>query len=339
MRASTAALSVRDLTKHYGRETQEDLVRPGFREVSFDVGPGETVAVVGESGCGKTTLARCLTRLLDPDAGSMHVHGVDWRTLRGEPLRRMRRQVQMVFQSPETSLNPRMTVAQFISEVFRNFPEVRPADPRARLIELAELVELSERHLNRYPHELSGGEKQRAGLMRAFACEPSIVVLDEPTSALDVAVQTQVLQTLRTIQSRTAAAFVFISHDVSVVRAISNRVLVMYLGRVVEQGPTEYVLGTPQHPYTQALLAAVPRLGAEPPAYPTLRGEVGIAAVRASECPLRPRCPAAMEACTTMPMTVSLADGHQVACWLPTLNSQPVPKGDYALASCTRKLR
>jgi oligopeptide/dipeptide ABC transporter ATP-binding protein len=334
MRASTAVLSVRDLTKHYGKKTQEDQVRPGFRDVSFDLAPGETVAVVGESGCGKTTLARCLTRLLDPDAGSMYVHGTDWRKLRGESLRRMRRQVQLVFQSPETSLNPRMTVAQFIAEVFRNFPEVRPADPRARLIELAELVELSERHLDRYPHELSGGEKQRAGLMRAFACEPSIVVLDEPTSALDVAVQSQVLRTLHTIQSRTAAAYVFISHDVSVVRAMSDRVLVMYLGHVVEQGPTESVLGNPQHPYTRALLAAVPRLRAEPLAYPPLRGEVGIAAVRASECPLRPRCPAAIEACTTMPLAVSLANGHQVACWLPTRTPQPVPQGDYARASC-----
>jgi oligopeptide/dipeptide ABC transporter ATP-binding protein len=263
----------------------------------------------------------------------MHVNGVDWRGMRGESLRRMRRHVQMVFQSPETSLNPRMTVAQFIGEVFRNFREVRPANPRARLIELAELVELSERHLDRYPHELSGGEKQRAGLMRAFACEPSIVVLDEPTSALDVAVQTQVLRALRTIQSRTAAAFVFISHDVSVVRAMSDRVLVMYLGRIVERGTAERVLGTPQHPYTQALVAAVPRLGVAPLAYPALRGEVGTASVRASECPLRPRCPAAMELCSAMPMTVSVADEHQVACWLPTHTRHHIEKGEYAPAT------
>jgi oligopeptide/dipeptide ABC transporter ATP-binding protein len=325
-----AVLSVRDLTRHYGRATKLDRVRPGFQDVSFDLRPGETIGVVGESGCGKTTLARCLTRLLDPDTGSMHVRDIDWSAIRGGALRRMRRQVQMVFQSPETSLNPRMTVAQFVGEVFRNFPEVRPVNPRARLAELAGLVELNERHLDRYPHELSGGEKQRVGLMRAFACEPSIVVLDEPTSALDVAVQAQVLRTLRTIQLRTGAAFVFISHDVGVVRAVSDRVLVMYLGRIVEQGPAARVLDEPQHPYTQALVAAVPRLRPTKRRHFVLQGEIGTHMVRASECPLRPRCPVAMGVCTQMPISVELEGGHQVACWLAAPGHQPALKGEYA---------
>ena len=334
MTPTPPVLSVRHLTKLYGRATEHDQVLPGFRDVSFDVAAGETVGVVGESGCGKTTLARCLTRLLDSDAGNMRVRDTDWRAQRGESLRRMRRHVQMVFQSPDTSLNPRMTVAQFIGEVFRNFPEVRPTHTRARLIELAELVDLSERHLGRYPHQLSGGEKQRVGIMRAFACEPSVVVLDEPTSALDVSVQAQVLRTLRTIQSRTGAAFVLISHDVGVVRAISDRVLVMYLGRIVEQGPADRVLSSPQHPYTQALLAAVPRMRATQPSNVALRGEIGLHTVRASECPLRARCPAAMATCNHMPPSVELASGHHVACWLASPDQHhAATKGEYAAAS------
>lgn len=308
-------LSVRGLTKIFGTADGSDRLLPGFREISFELSAGESIGLVGESGCGKTTLARCLTKLLEPDSGDITCLGRNLRGMRGTDLRRFRRHIQIVFQKPETSLNPRMTVAQFLGEVFRNFDIVERGKERQRLVELADLVGLREEHLQRYPHQLSGGQKQRVGLMRALSCEPAVIVLDEPTSALDVSVQAQVLLTLERIQEETSTSFILISHDLAVVRYLCSRILVMYLGRVVEEAPTEQLFTSPRHPYTIALLDAVPRLAATPPVRVRLPGEASTARARASACPLLGRCPFAMPVCDQMPATVEVEPDHSVACW------------------------
>ena len=314
--SATPVLSVRKLTKLFGKTGSSETLLPGCRDVSFDLSAGETIGIIGESGSGKTTVARCLTRLLDIDEGEILVLGQDFRTMRGKEFRVFRRHVQIVFQNPETSLNPRMRVAQFVGEVFRNFDVVKPEDEYRRILELADIVGLSEEHLRRYPHQLSGGQKQRVGLMRALACEPSIILLDEPTSALDVSVQAQVLRTLRDIQRRTSVSLILISHDVSVIRYMCSRVIVMYLGRVIEEGPTEALFDSPRHPYTKALFDAVPRLRALPNSRLVLKDESNSPPVLASTCPLVPRCPFVMDVCRKMPPATHVGPQHRVSCWL-----------------------
>lgn len=309
-------LSVRNLTKLFGRPDGRDRLLPGCREVSFDLFPGESIGLVGESGSGKTTVARCLTRLLDPDTGEIFVLGRDFGAMASRGLRRFRHHIQMVFQKPETSLNPRMTIAQFVSEVFRNFDTVERGREHRRLLELAQSVGLREEYLDRYPHQLSGGEKQRVGLMRALACDPSVIVLDEPTSALDVSVQAQVLGTLRDIQEQTSVSFILISHDIAVVRHMCSRILVMYLGRIIEESSTEELFVSPRHPYTKALFDAVPRLHAVSRRRVVLTGEATTYNVRKSACPLLPRCSVAMDACERMPPTIDVGPEHKVRCWL-----------------------
>ncbi len=308
-------LSVRRLTKVFGTVDDSDRLLPGFRDISFDLFRGESLGLVGESGCGKTTLARCITRLLEPDSGEIICRGQKLHAMRGEELRLFRRDIQIVFQNPETSLNPRMTVAQFLGEVFRNFDVVVPGKERQRLVELAELVGLREEHLGRYPHQLSGGQKQRVGLMRALASEPAVIVLDEPTSALDASVQAQVLLTLERIQEQTSTSFILISHDLAVVRYLCSRILVMYLGRLVEEAPTELLFTSPRHPYTLALFDAVPRVSATSEFRVRLPGEATTTRPPASACPLVPRCPFVMPVCDEMPAPTEFVAGHRAACW------------------------
>ncbi|HLT11680.1 MAG TPA: dipeptide ABC transporter ATP-binding protein [Micromonosporaceae bacterium] len=269
--------------------------------VSITLHRGETLGVVGESGCGKSTLAKLLIGLERPTSGSIMVRGVDMARVRGAALRRARRNIQMVMQDPYTSLNPRMTVRDIVGEPFEIHPDVVPKNRRAaRVAELIELVGLNPDHINRYPHQFSGGQRQRIGIARALALNPEIIICDEPVSALDVSIQAQVMNLLDNLQKELGLAYIFIAHDLSVVRHISDRVAVMYLGKVVETGDESQIYDHPTHPYTQALLSAVPVPD------PTLRGlrdqivlegDVPSPANPPSGCRFRTRCWKAQEIC------------------------------------------
>ncbi|MFG2048340.1 ABC transporter ATP-binding protein [Micromonospora sp. NPDC048935] len=257
-------LEVRDLVKHYP-VTQGVVFKKTVGQVkavdgvSFGLRAGETLGVVGESGCGKSTLARVLMNLEKPTSGSVMYKGQDTSKLSGGALRRLRRQIQLVMQDPYTSLNPRMTVGDLLGEPFEIHPEVAPrGSRRAKVRELLDLVGLNPEHINRYPHQFSGGQRQRIGIARALALRPEIIVCDEPVSALDVSIQAQVMNLLEKLQSEFGLSYVFIAHDLSVVRHLSDRVAVMYLGKVVEIGTEDEIYERPTHPYTQALLSAVP---------------------------------------------------------------------------------
>ncbi len=313
---SPPVLSVRQLSKLYSDPMRPAAMSVGVRGVSLEVERGEIVGLIGESGCGKTTLGRCIVGLVRPDDGDIVVADTVFTSLTGAQLRAFRKNVQIVFQKPETSLNPRMTVYRFLREAMRNFATVPVGAERTRMLELAELVGLGSGALDRYPHQLSGGERQRVAIMRALACEPELIVLDEPTSALDVSVQAQVLRALKDLQSRLGTSMLFISHDVAVVRYLCSRVLVMYLGSIVEEGPADIVLSRPAHPYTQALLAAAPRIAPRADTGPSLRGELELSDVKPDECPVRARCPRAHERCHSAPPSFALPDGHKAACWL-----------------------
>ncbi|WP_300343727.1 dipeptide ABC transporter ATP-binding protein [Nesterenkonia sp.] len=257
-------LEVEDLVKHF--PIREGIVikrRTGAVQavdgVSFQLRKGETLGIVGESGCGKSTLAKLLMRLEEPDAGSIRFRGEDFLAMRGEELRRMRRKIQIIFQDPYTSLNPRMSVGDIIAEPFKLHPEAQPKQGiRNRVKELLDVVGLNPDHINRYPHQFSGGQRQRIGIARGLALNPDVIICDEPVSALDVSVQAQVMNLLEDLQEEFGLSYIFIAHDLSVVRHISDRVAVMYLGKLAELGLDEEIYGAPAHPYTQALLSAVP---------------------------------------------------------------------------------
>jgi len=287
--------------------------------VSFAVADGETVGVVGESGCGKSTLARALTRLVNPTGGRILVEGTDLARARGMALRGLRRKVQMVFQDPYSSLDPRLTVGESVGEALAIHRLTHGREERRRRIQgLFEAVGLDASQAERYPHEFSGGQRQRIGLARALAVEPRFIVCDEAVSALDVSIQAQIVNLLQDIQAVRGIAYLFIAHDLAVVEHMARRLLVMYLGKVVESGPAREVCRAPRHPYTQALVSAAPRLagggglprmvlGGDPPS--PIHPPAG--------CPFHPRCPVAEARCRVeMPAWRQGADARGVACHL-----------------------
>ncbi|MEO3747487.1 ABC transporter ATP-binding protein [Plantactinospora sp. B5E13] len=316
-------LSVRDLVKNYPAGGSGLLRRDAGQVsavagVSFEVRPGETFGLVGESGCGKSTVGRLVVGLERPSAGQIVLDGTDLSTLAGRERRRMHRQVQLMFQDSYAAMNPRMRVDAILAEPLEIQQVGDGAARRARISSLLDQVGLSRRVLERYPHEFSGGQLQRIGLARSLALQPRLIVGDEPVSALDVSIQAQVLNLMRDLQSELGLAYVFISHDLSVVDYMADRIGVMYLGKLVEVGPAREVVRAARHPYTQALIDAVPSVTPDPKAPReglTIRGELPSAVNPPTGCRFRTRCPLAAEICATEPPLAG--DVHQVACHFP----------------------
>jgi len=319
MTAAIDTLQVKDLTKIFKIKTgsfrQADL--RAVDEVNLAIPAGRTLAVVGESGSGKTTLARLILRLLEPTEGAVVLEDTDITAIDGAELEEMRGRMQIVFQDPFDSLSPWQTVGRTVSEpllLHQKMTKQEAIEPVARMLER---VGLSPKHARRYPHELSGGQAQRVGIARAMVTNPALVVLDEPTSSLDMSVQSQILLLLQSLQEEMNISYLFISHDLTVVRYIAHDVAVMYLGKVVESGPAAEVFAAPRHPYTEALLKAAPR---PDPSYKTdhvyLVGEQPSALDRAPGCPLYGRCPIAEDVCADTPQQlVDIGHRHRVACW------------------------
>ena len=286
--------------------------------VSFKIEAGKTMGLVGESGCGKSTLGRALVKLEEPKSGTFRLNDKDMGSLKGKELRRARKNFQMIFQDPYGSLNPRMSIFSAIDEVLNLHTDLNKAQRIDRVAELLELVGLEAEVMHRYPHQFSGGQRQRIGIARALAVEPDIIVADEPVSALDVSVQAQIINLLVKIQEQTGTAFLFIAHDLAVVEHISENILVMYLGKIVESGPAKEVCAAPIHPYTQALLSAIPTIDRNGKRKRIiLEGDVPSPINPPAGCAFHPRCPLATDICKkqTPELRDINDDGHFSACF------------------------
>jgi peptide/nickel transport system ATP-binding protein/oligopeptide transport system ATP-binding protein len=316
----TALLEVQDLVKHFVAERSvfgraKTYVR-AVDGVSFTVEAGKTLALVGESGCGKSTVSRLVLRLIEADAGSVRFEGRDLGALKADDLRAFRRDAQIIFQDPYASLNPRMTVSQILTEPLALHDLVPAARRRERVAELLRLVGLEARFARRYPHEFSGGQRQRIAIARALAVEPKLIICDEPVSALDVSIRSQILNLLRDLQVRLGLAYIFVSHDLAVVKHIADRVAVMNLGTIVETADAQALFAAPRHPYSRALLSAipVPRPRAKRSRI-VLQGELPSALRLPSGCRFHTRCPHAIERCRSeVPPLLADASGHATAC-------------------------
>ncbi|MGE0716113.1 MAG: ABC transporter ATP-binding protein [Alphaproteobacteria bacterium] len=284
--------------------------------ISFTIRRGESLALVGESGSGKTTTGRCLVRLLEPTAGTIRFDGTDVTAMDLRSFRRLRPRIQMVFQEPYDSLSPRMRVGRQVAEPLRMLPDLSAAERQRRVVEALDMVRLGPAALERYPHQFSAGEQQRIGIARALVTRPDLVVLDEPTSALDVSVRAEILDLLSDLQERLGLAYLFISHDLTAVRRVCDRVAIMYLGKIVETGDTEGIFAQPLHPYSRALLSSVlyPDPRHKPPRF-MLEGEIPSPIDLPTGCHLRRRCPWADDRCTTYPPIEPYAPGREAACW------------------------
>jgi oligopeptide/dipeptide ABC transporter ATP-binding protein len=316
----TALLEARNLVKHFVAE-RSVLGRPksyvrAVDGVSFSLHAGETLALVGESGCGKSTVSRLVLRLLEPDAGDLRFEGRDLLAMDANELRAFRRDAQIIFQDPYASLNPRMTVGQILSEPLALHDLVPPHERRQRVDELLRLVGLEPRFSRRYAHEFSGGQRQRIAIARALAVEPKLIICDEPVSALDVSIRSQILNLLRDLQERLGLAYIFVSHDLAVVKHIADRVAVMNLGTIVETAEAQALFAAPLHPYSRALLSAIPV--PKPRAKRSrmvLQGEMPSALNPPPGCRFHTRCPHAIERCRhEFPQLVADASGHLTAC-------------------------
>jgi len=324
--AETVVLECRDLVKHFPTGSSGLLQRPtgavkAVDGVSLKLVSGRTLGIVGESGCGKSTLARLVTRLLEPTSGQILLNGRDVSSIHGTELREMRQEIQMIFQDPYSSLNPRHSVGQIIGMPIRLQKVLDKVQEKERVQELMGVVGLNPEHYNRYPHEFSGGQRQRIGIARALALNPNVIVADEPVSALDVSIQAQILNLLEHLQASLGVSMIFIAHDLSVVRHIADEVAVMYLGKIVEIGVPAEVYRHPSHPYTKALLSAVPVADPDQASRRTriiLTGDVPSPVDPPSGCRFRTRCPKAQERCSVEePALIDRGLGHPVACHFP----------------------
>jgi len=319
-------LEARSLRKFFPTGASKMLQRPtdlvqAVDDVSLKVVRGSTLAIVGESGCGKSTLARLLARLIEPTSGTVLLDGADVTGASSKELLKLRRDIQIVFQDPYACLNPRHSIGQSIGTPIRIQKTMSRADEKNRVQELMELVGLNIEHYNRFPHEFSGGQRQRAGIARALALQPKVIIADEPVSALDVSIQAQILNLLEKLQADLNLSYVFIAHDLSVVRHIADEVAVMYLGKIVEIGTPEAVYGAPSHPYTQALMSAVPVPNPQVASRRKriiLTGDVPSPVNPPSGCRFRTRCPKVQDICSSEePMLIDRGQGHRVACHFP----------------------
>ena len=317
----TPLLEVRNLTKHFnvggrGLFRRDTQTVKALDDVSFTVGKGKTFAIVGESGCGKSTLGRSLLRLEQPTAGEVRLDGLDVTTASAATLRAMRRKMQIVFQDPFSSLHPKMTAGQLVAEPMLLHRIATRKDVRERVARLFDLVGLAPYQMDRYPHQFSGGQRQRIAIARALAVDPSLIVCDEPVSALDVSIQAQIINLLTDLQEKLGVSYVFISHDLGVVRYISHEIAVMYLGRIIEQGPKDALFASPKHPYTKALLSAVPR---PDPSYRSrrivLKGDLPNPLDPPPGCSFSSRCAHVREMCREVgPELETVSPQHRAAC-------------------------
>jgi oligopeptide/dipeptide ABC transporter ATP-binding protein len=313
-------LVVRDLVKHFsvrrGVFARASGAVRAVDGVSFSIPRGQTLSLVGESGSGKTTTGRLVLRLIEPTSGTVHFEGVDVTALDRRDLRELRKRMQLIFQDPYGSLNPRMTIHSVLAEALAAHDIVPKAARRDKVIELLDLVGLSPEAADRYPHEFSGGQRQRIGIARALAVEPDLIVADEPVSALDVSIQAQILNLMADLQSKLGLAYLFIGHNLSVVRHISHHVAVMYLGRIVEVGPVTDIFANPIHPYTKALLSAVPvPIPGAKQQRQVLRGDVPSPIHPPSGCHFHPRCLDCIDVCKVQDTRlVEVTSGHAAAC-------------------------